>query len=76
MPTSQDSYLFHFELFFQLHEFDDQRFDIRAHDCTYFFRADTPQGKEEWMEVIEANKVRRNHSSALSEDEVISSCFY
>ena len=41
----------------KVHEFDDVRFDIRAHDCTYFFRAGTPQEKQTWIEVIEANKV-------------------
>ena len=41
----------------QVHEFDDVRFDIRAHDCTYFFRASTPEEKQTWIEVIEANKV-------------------
>lgn len=41
----------------QLHEFDEVRFDIRAHDCTYFFRARSPEDKHTWIEVIEANKV-------------------
>lgn len=41
----------------QLHEFDEVRFDIRAHDCTYFFRAASPDEKNSWIEVIEANKV-------------------
>lgn len=46
-----------FIFFSQLHEFDDVRLDIRAHDCTYFFRASSPEQKQTWIEVIEANKV-------------------
>ena len=46
-----------YTFYLQLHEFDDKRFDIRAHDCTYFFRASSPREKEEWMEIIENNKV-------------------
>jgi collagen type IV alpha-3-binding protein len=41
----------------QLHEFDELRFDVRAHDCTYFLRAATVEEKEAWVESIEANKV-------------------
>ena len=41
----------------QVHEFDELRFDIRAHDCNYFLRASSVQEKESWMEAIEANKV-------------------
>lgn len=41
----------------QLHEFDDLRFDIRVHDCTYFFRASTHEEKALWIEVVEENKV-------------------
>lgn len=39
-----------------LHEFDDLRFDIRVHDCTYFFRASTHEEKALWVEVVEENK--------------------
>lgn len=41
----------------QLHEFDELRFDIRAHDCTYFLRASSVEEKNSWVEAIEANKV-------------------
>lgn len=41
----------------QLHEFDELRFDIRAHDCNYFLRASSVHEKERWVEAIEANKV-------------------
>lgn len=39
-----------------LHEFDQQRFDIRAHDCTYFFRANSVEDKEAWIDAIQNNK--------------------
>lgn len=41
----------------QQHEFDELRFDIRAHDCTYFLRATTVEEKEAWVEAIEGNSV-------------------
>lgn len=40
----------------QLHEFDELRFDIRAHDCSYFLRASSVHEKDRWVEAIEANK--------------------
>ena len=50
----------------QLHEFDELRFDIRAHDCTYFLRASTVEEKDSWVEAIEANRVsHRNHHLKL-----------
>ena len=42
---------------FQLHEFDEMRFDVRVHDCTYFLRASTVEEKQSWIDTIEANKV-------------------
>ena len=42
----------------QCHEFDELRFDVRVYDCTYFLRATSVQEKQQWIEVIEANKVR------------------
>ena len=50
-------------LFLQLHEFDELRFDIRAHDCTYFLRASTVEEKDSWVEAIEANRVSHRHHS-------------
>ena len=51
----------------QLHEFDDLRFDIRVHDCTYFFRASSREEKAFWTDVVEGNKVslreRRTNSA-------------
>lgn len=41
----------------QLHEFDELRFDVRAHDCSYFLRATSVHEKDQWVEAIEANKV-------------------
>lgn len=40
-----------------MHEFDELRFDIRAHDCNYFLRAGSVHEKQSWVEAIEANKV-------------------
>ena len=45
----------------QLHEFDELRFDIRAHDCTYFLRASSVEEKNSWVEAIEANKVSQTN---------------
>ena len=42
----------------QCHEFDELRFDVRVYDNTYFLRATSVQEKQQWIEVIEANKVR------------------
>lgn len=42
---------------YQLHEFDELRFDIRGHECTYFLRASSVEEKESWVEAIESNKV-------------------
>ena len=42
----------------QLHEFDELRFDIRGHECTYFLRASSVEEKESWVEAIEGNKVQ------------------
>lgn len=43
--------------FSQLHEFDELRFDIRGHECTYFLRARSVKEKDSWVEAIEVNKV-------------------
>ena len=41
----------------QCHEFDELRFDVRVYDSTYFLRAPSVLDKQQWIEVIEANKV-------------------
>ena len=41
-----------------MHEFDELRFDIRGHECTYFLRASSVEEKDSWAEAIERNKVR------------------
>lgn len=42
----------------QVHEFDELRFDIRGHECTYFLRASSVEEKDSWVEAIEGHKVR------------------
>ena len=56
----------------QQHEFDELRFDIRAHDCNYFLRASSVQERDSWVEAIEANKVRQSGEDSSSYR--ISSC--
>ncbi len=51
-PFSCDRYPY-----MQLHEFDELRFDVRAHDCNYFLRASSLHEKDRWVEAIEANQV-------------------
>lgn len=48
----------------QVHEFDELRFDIRGHECTYFLRASSVEEKDSWVEAIEGNKVRNHPKSA------------
>jgi collagen type IV alpha-3-binding protein len=40
-----------------LHEFDELRFDIRVHDCTYFFRTTSREELMYWTDTVEGNKV-------------------
>ncbi len=44
--------------FLQLHEFDPLRFDIRGHGSTFFLRASSEEEKQQWVDAIEASKVR------------------
>jgi collagen type IV alpha-3-binding protein len=39
-----------------LHEFDELRFDIRVHDCTYFFRTTSREELMYWTDTVEGNK--------------------
>ena len=50
-------------IFLQVHEFDELRFDIRGHECTYFLRASSVDEKDSWVEAIEGNKVRNQPQS-------------
>ena len=56
----------------QLHEFDELRFDVRAHDCSYFLRATSVHEKDQWVEAIEANQVSWQEASPCQ--VVTSSC--
>ena len=47
----------HYYTYSQVHEFDELRFDIRGHECTYFLRASSVEEKDSWVEAIEGNKV-------------------
>lgn len=52
--------------FLQLHEFDELRFDVRVHDCTYFLRASSVEEKQSWIDGIEANKVMPSQCHKLA----------
>uniref|UniRef100_A0A1B6ECM8 Ceramide transfer protein n=1 Tax=Clastoptera arizonana TaxID=38151 RepID=A0A1B6ECM8_9HEMI len=57
------------------HEFDECRFDVSVNDCVWYLRADTPEDKQYWVDILEAFKADsgygsenslKRHGSALS----------
>ncbi|XP_023947703.2 ceramide transfer protein [Bicyclus anynana] len=39
------------------HEFDDCRFDVSVNDCVWYLRAQNPEEKQQWIDVLESFKV-------------------
>ena len=42
----------------QPHEFDECRFDVSVNDCVWYLRAETPEEKQRWVDVLDTYKVR------------------
>lgn len=42
---------------FQSHEFDECRFDVSVNNCVWYLRADTPEDKTHWVDVLQSYKV-------------------
>ncbi|XP_049830403.1 ceramide transfer protein [Schistocerca gregaria] len=45
------------------HEFDECRFDVSVNDCVWYLRADNPEEKQQWVEVLEAHKAESGYGS-------------
>lgn len=41
----------------QSHEFDECRFDVAVNNCVWYLRADNPQDKTHWIDVLQSYKV-------------------
>uniref|UniRef100_A0A1B6EKV6 Ceramide transfer protein n=1 Tax=Cuerna arida TaxID=1464854 RepID=A0A1B6EKV6_9HEMI len=57
------------------HEFDECRFDVCVNDCVWYLRADSPEDRQYWVDILEAFKAEsgygsenslKRHGSALS----------
>lgn len=48
------------------HEFDECRFDVSVNDCVWYLRADTPEDKQHWVDILEAFKAESGYSSECS----------
>ncbi|GLH11022.1 Collagen type IV alpha-3-binding protein [Gryllus bimaculatus] len=45
------------------HEFDECRFDVSVNDCVWYLRADTPEDKQQWVDVLETYKAESGYGS-------------
>lgn len=43
---------------FQVHEFDNCRFDVNVGDCVYYLRATDAEERQNWVDILEAAKVQ------------------
>lgn len=43
----------------QSHEFDECRFDVAVNNCVWYLRAETPEDKTHWIEVLQSYKVNQ-----------------
>lgn len=41
---------------FQSHEFDECRFDVAVNNCVWYLRADHPEDRANWIEVLQSYK--------------------
>lgn len=41
----------------QSHEFDECRFDVSVNNCVWYLRAETPEDKTHWIDVLQSYKV-------------------
>lgn len=42
---------------FQSHEFDECRFDVSVNNCVWYLRAESPEDKTHWIDVLQSYKV-------------------
>ncbi|XP_066990902.1 ceramide transfer protein isoform X2 [Anabrus simplex] len=45
------------------HEFDECRFDVSVNDCVWYLRAETPEEKQQWVDVLETYKAESGYGS-------------
>ena len=55
-----------FKALIKPHEFDECRFDINLNDCTWYLRADTPEDRKHWIDVLENYKAESVFGSEMS----------
>ncbi|XP_024081840.1 collagen type IV alpha-3-binding protein isoform X2 [Cimex lectularius] len=48
------------------HEFDECRFDVAVNDCVWYLRAESPEDKQHWVEILEAFKTESGYGSESS----------
>ncbi|RZF35041.1 hypothetical protein LSTR_LSTR009633 [Laodelphax striatellus] len=48
------------------HEFDECRFDVSVNDCVWYLRAETPEDKQHWVDILEAFKAESDYGSENS----------
>ncbi|XP_046403313.1 ceramide transfer protein isoform X1 [Ischnura elegans] len=48
------------------HEFDECRFDVSVNDCVWYLRAETPEEKQQWVDMLEAYKAESGYGSENS----------
>ncbi|CAH1393060.1 unnamed protein product [Nezara viridula] len=48
------------------HEFDECRFDVSVNDCVWYLRAETPEDKQHWVDILEAFKAESGYNSECS----------
>lgn len=48
------------------HEFDECRFDVSVNDCVWYLRAETPEDKQHWVDILEAFKAESGYGSENS----------
>ncbi|XP_055679742.1 ceramide transfer protein [Lutzomyia longipalpis] len=47
------------------HEFDECRFDVSISNCVWYLRAETPEDKTHWIEVLQSYKTETNSDISL-----------
>ncbi|KAJ9579801.1 hypothetical protein L9F63_004547, partial [Diploptera punctata] len=45
------------------HDFDECRFDVSVNDCVWYLRAETPEEKQRWVDVLDAYKTESGYGS-------------
>lgn len=45
------------------HDFDECRFDVSVNDCVWYLRAETPEEKQQWVDILDAYKTESGYGS-------------